>query len=198
MEMNPPAKRLSIQSPVAPILPTSVPPQAHPQMTPHISANRITQVTPDNTLIQPNRSPQHAAANATTTLPSKEALTTDKPVASVLPPASDNKAIPNVPPSTILQTSETKKTQPVEQTHQNLKSPWSKCVAQLDLETGEVLRVYPSGWYAAKILNVSQGGISQCMNGLRTSCYGFRWRAYEGPSLDCECVFPHFSSPLRI
>ena len=186
LEMNPPAKRLSIQSSVAA---TSEPPQAHPhpQTTPHILASRITQVTPDNALLtRPEQAPQVAVASTTTTLPSKVALRTDKPVTSVPQPDSNDQAIPCIASSAIQQTSATKTNPPVDPTQANFKSPWSKCVEQLDLETGEVLRVYPSGWYAAKILSVSQGGISQCMNGLRQSCYGFRWRAYDGPPLDCE------------
>lgn len=62
----------------------------------------------------------------------------------------------------------------------------TKAIEQLHLVTGEVLRVYHSGRDAATFMNVSQSGISQCLNGIKTDCYGFRWRVYEGPVFDCK------------
>ena len=59
-----------------------------------------------------------------------------------------------------------------------------KMVEQLHPETGEVLRVYPSGKYAATFMQVSQGGISQCCNGNCQEFCGFKWRFYTGPPLD--------------
>jgi hypothetical protein len=72
-------------------------------------------------------------------------------------------------------------------------------VEQLHLVTGEVLRVYPRGKDAALFMNVSQSGISLCCSGTKADCYGFRWRMYEGPPIDCECgsfVYPFHSNSL--
>lgn len=68
------------------------------------------------------------------------------------------------------------------------KHSHTKCIEQLHLVTGEVLRVYPSGKDAAQFMNVTQSGISLCTSGLRPDCYGFRWRIYEGPPIDCNIL----------
>ena len=60
-----------------------------------------------------------------------------------------------------------------------------KPLEQLDLETGTVVRRYPSGTDAALLMKASQGGISQCCNGLKSEAYNFKWRWYEGPPIDC-------------
>lgn len=65
------------------------------------------------------------------------------------------------------------------------KHSHTKCIEQLHPLTGEVLRVYPSGKDAAQFMNVTQSGISLCTSGIRPDCYGFRWRIYEGPQIDC-------------
>ena len=70
------------------------------------------------------------------------------------------------------------------------KHSHTKCIEQLHPVTGEVLRVYPSGKDAAQFMNVTQSGISLCTSGLRPDCYGFRWRIYEGPPIDCNLI--HF------
>lgn len=62
----------------------------------------------------------------------------------------------------------------------------TKPIEQLHLITGEVLRVYPSGKDAASFMNVSQSSISQCLQGKRNDCFGFKWRFYEGPPIDCK------------
>lgn len=64
----------------------------------------------------------------------------------------------------------------------------TKPLEQLDLETGIVLRRYPSGTDAALLMKASQGGISQCCNGLKTEAYNFKWRWYEGPPIDCKSI----------
>eukprot|EP01038_Epipyxis_sp_PR26KG_P005944 gene5944-8193_t len=64
----------------------------------------------------------------------------------------------------------------------------TKCIEQLHIQTGEVLRVYPSGREAAAFMNVSQSGISLCCNGLKPDCYGFRWRIYEGPTINFAAI----------
>ena len=65
-------------------------------------------------------------------------------------------------------------------------NPSSKCVEQLDLATKAVLRVYPSGTNAAKLMNIQSTGISLCINGKREEYYGFAWRLYCGPRIDCK------------
>jgi hypothetical protein len=62
----------------------------------------------------------------------------------------------------------------------------TKSIEQLHIDTGEVLRVYPSGKDAAAFMNVSQSGISLCCTGSKPDCYGFKWRIYEGPPIDCK------------
>eukprot|EP01036_Dinobryon_divergens_P022458 gene22458-30715_t len=188
MEMNPPAKRLSIQSPAAARLQTSKPPPAQLQLTPHLVVNRTTQVTPDDAaIIHATKAPQYPVAITTTTMPSQGAMEADKSTAP-LTSDSGNQAIQEVAPST------TKQKQAPKQQSADAKNPWAKCIEQLDLETGEVLRIYPSGSDAAKLMKVSQGGISQCINGLRKSCYGFRWRAYDGPPINFAAIEDHQKS----
>eukprot|EP00597_Dinobryon_sp_UTEXLB2267_P015929 CAMPEP_0170128380 /NCGR_PEP_ID=MMETSP0020_2-20130122/21138_1 /TAXON_ID=98059 /ORGANISM="Dinobryon sp., Strain UTEXLB2267" /LENGTH=1040 /DNA_ID=CAMNT_0010362293 /DNA_START=759 /DNA_END=3880 /DNA_ORIENTATION=+ len=68
------------------------------------------------------------------------------------------------------------------------KHSHTKCIEQLHLITGEVLRVYPSGKDAAQFMNVTQSGISLVTSGIRPDCYGFRWRIYEGPPIDFEAI----------
>lgn len=62
----------------------------------------------------------------------------------------------------------------------------TRAVEQLHSETNEVLRIYPSGRHVSMFLDVSQSGISQCLNNIKPDCYGFKWRWYAGPSLDCK------------
>lgn len=64
----------------------------------------------------------------------------------------------------------------------------TKPIEQLHLINNEVLRIYPSGKDAASFMNVSHSSISQCLQGKRSDCFGFRWRFYEGPSLDFEAI----------
>jgi hypothetical protein len=63
----------------------------------------------------------------------------------------------------------------------------SKAIEQLHISTGEVLRIYPSGKDAAEFMNVSQSGISLVCSGKIKDSYGFKWRFYEGPPIDCTC-----------
>jgi hypothetical protein len=71
-----------------------------------------------------------------------------------------------------------------EQIHK--RSTAIKAIEQLHNITGEVVRIYPSGREAAAFMNISQSGISLCTNGLKTEANGFRWRSYEGPTIDCK------------
>jgi hypothetical protein len=61
-----------------------------------------------------------------------------------------------------------------------------KPVEQIDDKTGEVIRVYPSGSHAARFVNASAAGISQVCRGVRERGYGFKWRFYTGPDIDCK------------
>lgn len=62
----------------------------------------------------------------------------------------------------------------------------TKAVEQLHILSGELLRLHASGKHAACFFNLSQSGISQCLTNVKTDCYGFRWRYYNGPAVDCE------------
>jgi hypothetical protein len=59
-------------------------------------------------------------------------------------------------------------------------------VEQLHIVTHEVLRIHRTGRDAAKFLNVSQSGISLCLTGAKPDAYGFKWRYYVGPRIDCK------------
>lgn len=52
----------------------------------------------------------------------------------------------------------------------------AKPVDQLDIKTGELLRRYASQTDACTIMKVSQIYISECCRGLRSDCFGFKWR----------------------
>ena len=71
-------------------------------------------------------------------------------------------------------------------THHSTAS--AKCVEQLDPVTKAVLRVYPSGTKAAAMMGINTTGISLCINGQREDYYGFAWRLYNGPRLDCKNI----------
>lgn len=65
-----------------------------------------------------------------------------------------------------------------------------KPVEQLHCETGEVLRIHPSGSFAAIFMCCTQGGISTCCNNKQDEFMGFKWRFYDGPPIDCK--YPPF------
>ena len=52
----------------------------------------------------------------------------------------------------------------------------SKPVLQIDKNTGEVIREFPSTRDVQRQLGFSIGNISQCCNGKRKTCGGFKWR----------------------
>ena len=56
------------------------------------------------------------------------------------------------------------------------KRKLSKTVLQIDKNTGEVIREFPSIMEVHRQLGFSQGHISQCCNGKRKTCGGFKWR----------------------
>ena len=56
-----------------------------------------------------------------------------------------------------------------------------KPVAQIDLTTGKIVKIFSSQSEAARALGLSRPtGISKCCNGKAKSCAGYRWEFYEG------------------
>lgn len=64
----------------------------------------------------------------------------------------------------------------------------NKVVEQLHPVTGEVLRLHPSGKAAALFMGTTSAGISLCCSGKTKESFGFRWRLYEGPAIDCTLL----------
>jgi hypothetical protein len=73
----------------------------------------------------------------------------------------------------------------------------SRYVEMCHITTGEVLRIFPSQKEAALMLGVSQAGISQCCSGVKPDSYGFKWRFYDGPTIDCKSNY-NTHTPLVI
>lgn len=61
-------------------------------------------------------------------------------------------------------------------------------VEQLDINTKKVLRRYPSQGAAMEAMHGTQALLSACVRGLKEHAYGFAWRAYTGPTIDCKSV----------
>jgi hypothetical protein len=59
----------------------------------------------------------------------------------------------------------------------------SKSVEQIHIETGQVLRRWPSGTKAASVLGVSRSGISVCCSGVKDEAFGFRWKFIDSHGL---------------
>lgn len=68
----------------------------------------------------------------------------------------------------------------------NVSNRGLRPVEQLHIATCQVLRIHRTGRDAARFLNVSQSGISLCLTGAKSDAYGFKWRYYVGPRIDCE------------
>jgi hypothetical protein len=68
----------------------------------------------------------------------------------------------------------------------------SKSVEQIHIETGQVLRRWPSGTKAASVLGVSRSGISVCCSGVKDEAFGFRWRFCDG----LGSIFSHLTHPF--
>lgn len=51
-----------------------------------------------------------------------------------------------------------------------------KPVLQIDIGTGKVMQEYPSIREAERQMKVSQGSITDCLNGKQKSCRGFHWK----------------------
>jgi hypothetical protein len=64
-------------------------------------------------------------------------------------------------------------------------------VEQLDITTKEVLRRYPSQGAAMDAMHGTQALLSACVRGLKAAAYGFAWRTYSGPPIDCK-LFRHY------
>lgn len=57
----------------------------------------------------------------------------------------------------------------------------SRPVAQINMQTGKIIKIFGSQSKAAKILGLSRPtGISKCCMGKQNSCAGYRWEFYEG------------------
>ncbi len=66
------------------------------------------------------------------------------------------------------------------------RNPKAKqAVEQIDLVTGQVLRRYPSQGAAMQVMQGTQALISACCRNLRDEAYGFGWRPYIGPPINC-------------
>ena len=50
------------------------------------------------------------------------------------------------------------------------------CIAQLDLNTEEIINIFPSCHAAAKALGVHHSGIARACNGERKSANGYKWK----------------------
>jgi hypothetical protein len=61
-----------------------------------------------------------------------------------------------------------------------------KYVEIIYIKTGQVLRIFPSQKSASTFLGISQASISQCCTGSKQSLYGFKFRFYCGPPIDCK------------
>lgn len=61
-------------------------------------------------------------------------------------------------------------------------------IAALDMNTGELLRVYRSVQIVSQIHQCTQTAILTCCAGYKANFLGFRWQYYEGPALDCESL----------
>lgn len=51
----------------------------------------------------------------------------------------------------------------------------SKKIRQCDLNTGELIKIYPSLHEMARITGFNRGHIIECINGKTKSSYGFKW-----------------------
>ena len=72
----------------------------------------------------------------------------------------------------------------------------AKKAVQIDIKTGEIIKVYKSAGSASKELgHKSAGGISRCCNGTRKSALGYFWRWLEDVSED-DLVRGHYSGEL--
>jgi hypothetical protein len=59
-------------------------------------------------------------------------------------------------------------------------------VVAVDISTCQAVRIYPSAQYAAQVMRCSPADVTSCLLGRSEQCGGFRWRAYDGPRIDCE------------
>jgi len=70
----------------------------------------------------------------------------------------------------------------------------TKCVDQICLLTGKILRRYISGTDAAVAMQVSQSPISLCCRGIKPDAYGFNWRICDDPAKSNE---PYDETPIE-
>lgn len=69
-------------------------------------------------------------------------------------------------------------------------------IAQIDKETFDILRVWPSMHYAAKKLKISHGDISEAANGKRKSAGGFYWCFVDRPWMSYGYIAQEGGKPI--
>ena len=55
-----------------------------------------------------------------------------------------------------------------------------------DINTKDILRIFPSRIDVATCLKISKFDILNVCNGSKESCYGLGFKYYEGPPIDCK------------
>lgn len=55
-------------------------------------------------------------------------------------------------------------------------SPKPKCIYQIDLETNQIIKEFPSLSSASKEVNGHIGNISKCAKGEIKCAYGYKWK----------------------
>lgn len=65
-----------------------------------------------------------------------------------------------------------------------------KQVEQIDIDTGKILNIFPSGVAAGRAVGVAQKAISDCCHGRRLTVGGYRWR-FHNLSVDDEEFYMH-------
>lgn len=58
-------------------------------------------------------------------------------------------------------------------------SKFSRCIAQVDVNTGEIIKIFPNPSSAEKFLNLYRGKISDVLRGARKTTGGYGWRLYN-------------------
>lgn len=66
-----------------------------------------------------------------------------------------------------------------EEIHERSRSEQRKAVAQIDIETGKVLNIFPSSKEAGKSVGDNGGHIRHVCNGQRKTAFGYKWAYIE-------------------
>lgn len=59
--------------------------------------------------------------------------------------------------------------------HRTHRSPKTK-VAQIDINTGEIIATYDSLTHAQMVTGINRSGISKCLRGVRSNAGGYQWK----------------------